>query len=75
MSQTQILNFRLLKALMMQLRHYGLNPTDWRVCRSESRSLKELSLVHRNDQDFIFRGEVIQTSTSLQWDTLALVSL
>ena len=75
MSQTQKLNFRLFKSLMLQLRQYGLNPRDWRVCRVTSNALGELALVHRHDQDFMFKGSVRQSGQTLQWENLFLASL
>jgi hypothetical protein len=75
MSQQQKLNFRLLKALLLQLRAYGLNPTEWRVKREGSQSLKKFSIYNRFDQDFCFEGELKQSGSHLEWKNLALISL
>jgi hypothetical protein len=75
MSHQQKLNFRLLKALLLQLRAYGLNPTEWRVKRGGVQSLQRFAIYNRYDQDFCFEGEIKQSGARLEWKHLALISL
>jgi hypothetical protein len=59
MSNQQKTNFRNFKALLSQLRSYGLNPRDWKVVReSLAADLEQIEMYHRHDQDFSFRGQL-----------------
>lgn len=76
MSKKQAQNFRLLKALLSQLRAFGLNPKDWRIVRDASDASDNLiELRHRHDTDFRVTGRIRQSTCGRpDWAQLTLAS-
>jgi hypothetical protein len=60
MSQEQILNFKFIKALLKELKAFGLNPNDWRLERSSKTPNGSFGIQHRKDADFRLIGQCIQ---------------
>jgi hypothetical protein len=75
MSQQQIVHFKLIKLLLIQLKSYGLNPTDWRIDRASKIGTNEIVLVNRSDRQFQFVGNLGIKNGLLGWSNLSLVSL
>lgn len=61
-----------LQILTQDLRHFGLNPQDWRLVRENSRHYRIESLTEDN---FIFVGRVFKKGTKLSWDQLSLIEV
>ncbi len=75
MSQQQVVHFRLLKFLMIQLKNFGLNPTEWKIDRASSLGENEIFLVHKDDKQFQFVGNLGLRNGILAWSNLTLLSL
>lgn len=75
MSQQQIVNFKLFKFLLTQLKNFGLNPADWKIDRKSQPGTNQIFLVHKKDGEFRFRGELAVNSESVNWLNLSLLSL
>lgn len=58
--------------LHSDLKHYGLNPSDWRILKESSQVYKVQS---RSDQNFVFVGRARRKGRQLKWKNLTLVSL
>ena len=75
MSVRQARNFRDLKALLEQLRSFGLNPRDWRFERSSLQRMDRIELRHRMDQELRVQGRVRHTPNGRpDWAQLAFAS-
>lgn len=65
MSEVQIQNFRLFKRLLLQLKNYGLNPSDWRIERATWKQDGLFDIRHRKDRDFRFQARWTRTPRQL----------
>lgn len=61
-----------LQILAQDLRHFGLNPQEWRLVRENHRHYRIESLT---DDNFIFIGRVFKKGTKLSWDQLSLIAV
>ena len=75
MSQQQVVHFKLLKFLLIQLKNFGLNPTEWRIDRKSQLGENQIFLVNKDDQHFKFVGNLGLKNGILAWQNLSLVSL
>ena len=75
MSQQQVVHFKLLKLLLVQLKNFGLNPTDWKIDRSSQLNENQIFLVNKDDQQFKFVGNLGLKNGILAWQNLSLISL
>jgi len=75
MSQQQVVHFKLLKFLLVQLKNFGLNPTDWKIDRSSQLGENQIFLVNKDDQQFQFVGNLGLKNGILAWQNLSLISL
>ncbi len=75
MSQQQAVHFRLFKYLLVQLKNFGLNPTEWKIDRTSQLGENEIYLVHKEDQQFKFVGNLGLKNGILAWQNISLLSL
>lgn len=76
MSTSQVQNFKRLKSILGALRHFGLNPRDWRIDRDALNASGKFGIHNRVDPDFRMRGKWCQKPDGrIYLNELALASL